>query len=251
MQRKKLNGLEWLEFDLLADIRRVKHAVFLRHGGYSTGQYQTLNTSFDVGDNFTAVEKNLKLIQKTMGMRHLASARQCHGNKMVHIKDSTSLMTRHHCDGFYTDMINTGLMISHADCQAAILYDPIHHAISNVHAGWRGSVQNIYSEAISAMKHAFGSQPSDLLVGISPSLGPHSAEFIHYQTELPREFHSFQIKPTYFDFWAISRFQLESCGVLSHHIEIAELDTYTNLHDCFSFRREKTTGRHGTILFLT
>ena len=109
---------------------------------------------------------------------------------------------------------------------------------------------NIYREAIQAMQQTFGSHPSELLVCISPSLGPEEAEFIHYQSELPEEFWSFQVRPTDFDFWSISEYQLQAEGILPHHIEVARLSTYANAKDFFSYRRDKTTGRHAACITL-
>lgn len=149
-----------------------------------------------------------------------------------------------------TDEKNVGLMIKHADCQAAIFYDPLHHAVANVHCGWRGNVKNIYREIVEAMGQRYGSRPQDLLVGISPSLGPQASEFRNYIKELPKSFWEFQIKPLYFDLWEISKQQLMGCGILSHHIEIAKICTFSTPEDCFSYRREKRSGRHATIVAL-
>lgn len=249
MRRIKQNDIEWLEFDLLADIPQLKHAILLRRGGCSKGPFESLNISFDVGDEASHVESNLLSAQQTIGISNLVWASQCHGKEVIRI-DNPIAGSLPSCDGLYTNKTNIGLMIKHADCQAAIIYDPIQHAVANIHAGWRGSVHNIYAEAINKMRRDFGSKPADMIVGISPSLGPYSAQFIHFKEELPEHFHQYQIKPCYFDFWAISRAQLEACGVLSHHIEIAEIDTYANPNDYFSFRRDKITGRHGTIVSL-
>ena len=141
-------------------------------------------------------------------------------------------------------------MIKHADCQAAIFYDPVHHAVSCVHAGWRGNVQNIYAHAIAFMAGKFHSQPADILVCISPSLGPHFSEFKNYKTEFPESFWPFQIRPNYFNLWEISRTQLQECGILPHHIEIASICTYANEQDFFSYRRDKVTGRNATVVAL-
>ena len=141
-------------------------------------------------------------------------------------------------------------MIKHADCQAAIFYDPVHKALANVHCGWRGNVKNIYRVAVQKMKFTFGTNPKDLLVGISPSLGPDHSEFIHYQTEWPEEFWRFQVRPNYLDLWAIARDQLEQCGLLPHHIEVAGICTFANPQDFFSHRRDKITGRHATVAML-
>lgn len=249
MQRKSQQNVEWLEFDLFADLPRLRHGVFLRHGGVSTGQYSSLNLGALVGDNPDHVATNRENVFNLLQINCLASMRQCHGkiiHEIVSIPEDPP-----QGDALTTAVAGIGLMVLHADCQAAIIYDPIHHAVANVHAGWRGSVQNIYAETVCFMKQKYHSRPQDLLVGISPSLGPEDAQFINYRTELPEEFWQFQInKPDYFDFWAISQHQLMQCGVLPHHIEIAGISTYSNPDDYFSYRRSPVSGRHGTIVVL-
>lgn len=255
MQRKRVGSLEWLEFDLLADCPRVKHAVFLRSGGYSEGVFASLNTALYVGDRPDHVHANLQLIQKQLEQevphwQKMTSGRGTHGKNIAEVT-SHSQEEILDCDGLMSASYGISLMMRHADCQIALLYDPQRHVIANIHAGWRGSVLNIYGEAIQKMQHLFGSHPADLLVCIGPSLCPETSEFIHYRTELPEEFWAFQIKPFYFDFWAINESQLRKAGILPHHLEIARISTYTNANDYFSFRRDqKRTGRNATCITL-
>ncbi len=254
MQRHKYEQIEWLEFELLADFPKVKHAVLLRQGGHSQGAFASLNLAFQIGDDSEHVTSNFQLIQNQLkreipGWKQLVWSYACHGKALTHVQeDSPPILTNF--DGLITSSSHVTLMMKHADCQIALFYDPIHHACANVHAGWRGSVANIYKETVQHMQQTFGSHPADLLVCISPSLGPEEAEFIHYRTELPEEFWDFQIRPTYFDFWAISEFQLQALGILPHHIEIARLSTYANARDYFSYRRDKVTGRNATCITL-
>ena len=252
MQLKEENHIKWLEFDLLANFPRVKHGVFLRHGGQSLNPYSSLNLGPYVGDDPVAVAANHQIVKNVLQLPSLVWAHQEHGNKIATLTNPQQ-PTQHeipHADALATSHLGIGLMIGHADCQAAIFYDPVHHAVVNVHAGWRGSVQNIYAEAIAFMRAHYGSKPQDLLVCISPSLGPEDAQFVNYQTELPQSFWEFQVKSTYFDFWAISTMQLREEGILAHHIEIARISTYSQPQDYFSYRRDRSTGRHGTIVML-
>jgi hypothetical protein len=248
MLRKKKDEIEWLEFDLLSDHPELFHAVFLRHGGISSGTFSSLNAGSRADDHPYAVKRNMEKIREITGVP-LIMGNQVHGTKIAAIpfSDPSEL---HCCDGLMTEKKNLGLLVKHADCQAAIFYDPIRKAVANVHCGWRGNVQNIYRETVQKMKDQFKTRPEDLLVCISPSLGPDASEFKNYQTEWPESFWSFQFKPTYFDLWAISRFQLEECGVLTHHIEIANICTYSNPQDFFSYRREKNCGNHATVVVL-
>lgn len=254
MRRLSKGNLQWLEFDLLADIPHLKHALFLRHGGHSKDPYDSLNTSYSVGDREEDVNANFQIIQDHFQENveipcHLYWGAQCHKNGIAFI-DHHSQHRQLDTDALVTDTPGKVLMIRHADCQAAIFYDPVNKAIANVHAGWRGSVINIYADTISFMQKQFGTKPANLIVCISPSLGPEDAEFIHYAHELPKEFWSFQAKPTYFDFWAISEHQLKQSGVLPHHIEIARISTLSNPEDYFSYRRKKISGRHAACVTL-
>jgi YfiH family protein len=140
-------------------------------------------------------------------------------------------------------------MITHADCQATIIYDPVVHVVANVHSGWRGSVQNIYQKTVDYLKQQHGCKAENLLACIGPSLGPNSSEFINFKTELPETFLDFQVKPFYFDFWAISRWQLKCAGLLDHHIECAQIDTKQDSR-FFSHRRDKKTGRNAAMVIL-
>ncbi|HSX12439.1 MAG TPA: peptidoglycan editing factor PgeF [Rhabdochlamydiaceae bacterium] len=248
MIRKKYHNVEWLEFELLSGIKGLAHAVFLRHGGVSGPPYHSLNMGYSSGDARDAVLHNREVAQQILNISQLVTGKQNHG-KRVEMVNSNYVPTDF-SDGLITQEKGLGLLMTHADCQAALFYDPCHHAIANVHCGWRGNVQNIYRETILAMKDKVGTKPQDLLVCISPSLGPEAAEFINFKEELPVSFRDYQCKPYHFDLWEIAKDQLKNAGVLSHHIEIASLCTVAHHEDFFSYRREKITGRNGTIAAL-
>lgn len=246
MIRKERDGVRWLEFELLAD-QPLIHGTFTRHGGCSTGPYASLNIGRSVGDKPENVVENFARMEKALGISGLIAPRVVHGIEVVKVDQIPAEDPI--ADGVSTNRSGLGLSISHADCQAAIFYDPVNHALANVHCGWRGNVQNIYQKCVEHMKHAYGSKAQDLLIGISPSLGPDSAQFINYRTELPEAFYAFQSTPLYFDFWAISEMQLCDAGVLKHHIQIAGIDTFAD-QDYFSYRREKISGRQATLCAL-
>jgi YfiH family protein len=215
MLYKKSESAEWLEFEQLAGVAGLAHAVFLR--------------------------ADRDAIQAILGCEKLSSGKQCHGDRVVIGSDD-----KEECDGIVTQDKGRGLIIHHADCQAAIFYDPILRAVANVHAGWRGNVQNIYAKTVSFMQREVGSKPENLLVCISPSLGPCCGEFRNFKSELPEEFWPFQVKPTYFNLWEIARHQLLTAGILSHHLEIASICTCCNPQGYHSYRRDKTKQRHAT-----
>lgn len=249
MIQKKLGQVEWLEFELLSGIPELSHAVFLRHGGVSQGPFASLNLGDRVEDIPSCVKANRERVAQLLSLPHLVVASQCHGDTVIEVNQDL-LFDLPPCDALVTEQPSIGLMVTHADCQAAILYDPRHHVVAVVHSGWRGSVQNIFGKTVTFLQGRFGSKPKELLACIGPSLGPEESEFIHFQDELPPSFWDFQIKPTFFDFWSISREQLLDCGLLPHHLEIAKISTFANSKDYYSYRRDKITGRHGTVVAL-
>ncbi len=250
MIRRKEGKIEWLEFELLQEFPRVKHGVFLRHGGVSRGPFSSLNTGSSSKDNPADVKHNRELIRNTLQLDSLAVCFQPHASRIAFLPDATEdeLLVS---DGMITNRTNEGLAIRHADCQAALFYDPLTSAIAGVHAGWRGNVQNIYAAAIEKITALTGAKRENIRVCVSPSLGPDHAEFTHYRRELPEHFWPFQIRPTYFNLWEIGRYQLQEAGILPEHIQFAEICTYCNSNDFFSFRRDnRLTGGHATVIAL-
>lgn len=242
MIRHEKEGIVSLQFELLEQFSKLRHSVFLRHGGVSGGAFGSLNIGASVGDNLESVRENRRRVLTCFSGSELVTAFQVHGD-LISEGGVPS-------DGLITQEKGKPLMIQHADCQAAIFYDPIAGVVANIHSGWKGSVQNIYAKAVEACKKK-GSHPANLFVCISPSLGPNASEFIHYKKELPESFQEFRLKDCHFDFWEISRMQLMEEGILPSHIQIASICTYENKEDYFSYRRDKVTGRHATVVELS
>jgi len=236
-----------LQFPAL-DFPFISHGVFSRHGGVSPAPWNSCNVSFGLGDRRENVRTNRERIKKTLGLERLVSARQVHGSRVYPVAESSCHDLE--ADGFdalITDVPGTGLMIQQADCQAVFLVDPVKQAIGIAHAGWRGSVVDIVAETVYAMSREFSSEPADLTAAISPSLGPCCAEFVNFRSELPASLHSYQVRPDYFDFWAISHDQLCSAGVRPENIHTAKVCTRCS-KDYFSYRRENKTGRFASVI---
>ena len=247
MLKKTRNGLQWLEFELFSQIPHLRHGCFLRRGGLSAGPCGSLNVSLSRGDDPEAVQANLEKIRALFPGMRLVGGHQTHSDQIAVVGDSGEVPS---CDALITNKRGVALLIKTADCQAAVVYDPVRFVIANIHAGWRGNVQNIYGKTVARMQQEFGCKPEDLLVGISPSLGPDASEFVNYKEEFPQEFWPYQVKPNHFDLWAIARKQFEDAGVLPHHIETAAQCTRSNPEDFFSHRYDPAAGRQATVIGL-
>lgn len=182
------------------------------------------------------------------GTRKLLNPVQVHGNHFHAIDDLDTPLPP--CDAIATSLKGIALMIRHADCQAALVYDPERQVIAAIHAGWRGLVEEIYPVTIAKLHDHYGCRPESLRIAISPSLGPENAQFIHYEREFPKSFWSYQVKPDYFDLRAIAKEQLMKSGILPQHLFISEIDTHSPSNGCPSYRRTKTSERMGSFISL-
>jgi hypothetical protein len=243
--RGELDVLQLDSFELPG----LAHGFFSRHGGVSAGLFSSLNISYGVGDEAVAVRENRLRLKQTLGLRTMVSAGQVHGNKVLVVASGPDAdFEAPGYDALVTDR-RVGLMIQQADCQAVIFYDPVRQVVGAAHAGWRGSVAGIIGATVQAMGDNFSSRPPDLLAAISPSLGPCCAEFINYRRELPVWMHEYQVRANYFDFWAISRTQLQEAGLRAENIHLAATCTRCS-SGYFSYRRSPITGRCGTVIGL-
>jgi len=244
----------YYRFDLLSRVPGLVHGVFTRHGGVSRPPYATLNVGWSNGDAREAVRENLDRVRDAMGVDVLVSGRQFHGDT-IHLVDEEVLaaarppvLVTPPGDALVTTLRGVGLLIKVADCQSIFLVDPVHGVIANVHSGWRGSVCGIGGKTVRFMRDRFGSRPRDILATVGPSLGPCCGEFRNYRDELPESFHSFQVRPEYFDFWAITRRQLLDEGLRDEHVEAAGICTACGTGEFFSYRGERDTGRLAAVI---
>lgn len=249
MIHKKIDPISYLQFSLLQQISCIHHGTLLKTGGISPPPYHSLNFTVSTGDDPANIKKNLEKVQTALTLPKIVMGHQTHSTNIAWV-DANSPDCIPNTDGLITQTPDIALMILHADCQAALFIDRITKTIANIHCGWRGNVSNIYAKTIQEFIK-IGSDPKNILVCISPSLGPKHAEFIHYEQEFPKEFHPFQETPNYFNLWEIARYQLENLGIQASHIEMANICTYANSGDFFSHRREKITGRNATFIYLT
>ena len=171
---------------------------------------------------------------------------QVHGDTIIIVNQLPD--TPFEGDSFITDKKRIPLAVKVADCQGILIFDPKTNSIASIHSGWRGSALNIIGKTINKMVEIFKSNPSDLLIGISPSLGPCCAEFSDPKNELPKSVHPF-IQGKNVDLWSLSHHQLTESGVPERQIEIIKECTKCNSDKYFS-HRNKDGGRMAVLISL-
>ena len=173
MLPRESGGIPTYHFESLS-AEGLIHAVFTRLGGVSLAPYDSLNVGGTVGDDRSAVDENHARIYAHLGISaaQVTSPRQVHSNRVVVVTGAHAGATIADSDGLVTITPGVALLLRFADCQPVLLYDPTHHALALVHAGWRGVAQGIARRAVETMVQAFGTRPADLLAGLGPAIGP-------------------------------------------------------------------------------
>lgn len=231
MIKKTKNDISIYEFEIFRDFKGIlKHAVFTRHS--------------DVN--------NPETIKKALGTdsEPVAFKEQMHGTKAIVTLSLSKGDTILCGDALITAEKNLPLVIRIADCASILIFDPVKNVIANVHAGWRGFAQKIIHSTIQKMRERFLSNPRDLLVGVSPMIGPCCCRFSDPERELPRAMHKHITEENTVNLWSTAEEQLRECGVLQNHIENPRICTFCNPEDFFSYRREGDAGRFGTAIML-
>ena len=127
-----------------------------------------------------------------------------------------------------------------ADCVPILIADERTRAVAAVHAGWRGTAQNIVAAAVHALVTRFGSRAEDLHAAVGPSIGPCCYEV---GVDVARRFDTGEPErdtaegPRKIDLPGINERQLRDAGVAD--VWVAGECTYCESGRYYSFRREK------------
>jgi polyphenol oxidase len=254
--QKEKNGVSYLQFPNLEAFPCIRHAVFTRKGGVSAPPHDSLNVSYAAGDRDDAVTQNRQKILTVMDTDELVFARQVHGAEVLSFTENDFIEPRsagaapRTGDAMISSARGKTLVLKVADCQPVLMVDPVSRVIAAVHSGWRGSLQNIVGRTVDAMKDRFGSDPRDIVAGLGPSLGPCCAEFVNYQTEIPKPLWIYKQRRVFFDFWSMTRDQLIDAGVLNENIHVSGICTRCRADMFFSYRKQNHTGRFAAAIGL-
>jgi len=262
--------MQFLKFKIFAPWKNVlRHGLSTRVGGVSGGSdmehLASLNLGQFLGDSETNLAENYRRFCEAVGVdeNKLVMAEQEHSDEIFVLRDGEFRpeyfgwrKPLKGYDGFITDAVGVPLLVRFADCQGALMFDPVKRVVAAVHSGWRGNVKNILGKAVKKMVEEFGCSASDILVGISQSLGPCHAEFTDPLKELPEWMQKYVgknagIKERYVDLWKCSFEQLVAEGVRPENIEIMRRCTVCENDIFFSFRGgKKKTGHMAGVICL-
>ncbi len=159
----------------------------------------------------------------------LQTAEQVHGKGIAIIEEPAGGMDLlPGVDGLITNEPDVLLGILVADCCAVYLIDPVQRAVGLMHSGKKGTELGITSAAITLMHKRYGSDPSNLIVQLSPCIRPPQ-----YEVDIASQI----VK------------QAIAAGVPSSQVHDCGICTATNVDRYYSYRLEKgATGRMLALL---
>jgi copper oxidase (laccase) domain-containing protein len=203
----------------------------LKRAGFTHGfvrRVPEVDVSYDKAEVLGRLDHVHREVRCSLGLGDaiFLTAQQVHGNRIALIEtvpDSAQCFAG--CDGLITNQRGVSLGIYVADCCAVYLIDPVRACIGLVHSGKKGTALGIISQAIAGLTKHFGSNPSDLIVQLSPCIRPPHYE-IDFAAEIVRQSRESGVS------------NVHDCGVCT----ACDLDIY------YSYRAEK--GRTGRMLAL-
>ncbi|MDD5236736.1 MAG: peptidoglycan editing factor PgeF [Candidatus Omnitrophica bacterium] len=218
------------------------------------------NRSLDLGFASADIEKNRKEFLRKLGINYadLVCCQQPHGGKVGIVgkkdigKGVASFATAvPDCDALVTVERNIPLAVFTADCLSIFIFATKRHAVGIVHAGWRGSKEEIIKNTLKAMFDKFGVTPGELLIGFGPAIRSCCYEVTgefkdHFQDGLIEK-----DGKIYLDLVKINLAQLGSMGVTPENVFDCSFCTAHNNGEFFSYRKEgKAAGRMMSLVML-
>ena len=259
------NDLTFLQFDNLSQFPAIGHFSTTRAGGCSTDRYASLNMGYNTGDRPKNVLSNRQILCSALeiSFEHLIFPKQTHTGSVkvitadfFNLDETEKKQFLNETDAVITNLKNVCVSIKTADCVPILVYNPVYHSVAAIHAGWRGTTQNIVQNTINLMIASFGSNPSDLWVGIGPSISPEVYEvgeevWSQFAPELYQPTNPFKNDKRLLDLLKANFQQLIALGVPENQIEVARICTLSNPELFFSARRDGAkTGRMATGIWL-
>jgi polyphenol oxidase len=200
-------------------------------------------------------------LQDVMHLEQLIFLHQVHGThgEIITSKDDIKKIKRFNTEGDYlvTNQPLVGLGVMTADCLPVVLYDSFNRVVSVIHAGWRGSVNNIVLKAFATMHEKFGTEPEQITVFFGPcakvccyEIGGELLTILEKSAFFDRVVHWREAKP-FFDLPHYNQLLLESVGVQPSAFQGQYNQCTMCDYSFYSYRRQgQKAGRQMTVVCL-
>ncbi|MCZ6711240.1 MAG: peptidoglycan editing factor PgeF [Gammaproteobacteria bacterium] len=227
-----------------------------RQGGVSTGAYASLNLAAHVGDGDAAVARNREVLAASIRVEQIQWLEQVHGTRVVRV-DTKMASIAPQADAAWTTRAGLALAVLTADCVPVVFSHCNGGAIAVAHAGWRGLVAGVLANLLRALPddpdkyltwigpaigvdaYQVGEEVADAVIGMA-NVGRLAEDCLH-DSHGPSE--KYQL-----DLAGLAAMQLDYLGVAGVWCE--RICTFADSR-FFSYRRDGTTGRMATLVWLS
>ena len=237
----------------LLDLPGVRHGFSTRRGGCSVGPWRSMNVSMNESDATAAVVENRRLLARHAGfaLESLVGLSQVHGRQVLRV-DSLGTMPserERHFDASISNQPGVVLAIQTADCVPILVASTKPRAVGAIHAGWRGTLEDVTGAAIKSLSDTFGCRPAELVAAIGPCIHAccyqvDTAVFEQFRKRFGARVVSGECAVLRVDLVSANRMLLEAAGIPPAQIEVIDMCTSCREDLFFSHRRDRgVTGR--------
>ena len=226
----------------------VRAYTTTRAGGVSAGAYAALNLAAHVGDDPAAVEENRRRLRTQLPAEPLWLS-QVHGTTVVRAEDAVEGVA---ADAAFTRRAGRVCAVLTADCLPVLLCNDAGTVVGAAHAGWRGLAGGVVEAAVRATNEP----PVRLLAWLGPAIGPQAFEvgaevraaFLAHSPEAAAAFAVKENGKWLADLYRLAELRLHGLGV--ERVFGGGFCTFNEAERFYSYRREKTTGRMASLIWL-
>lgn len=232
-----------VEVNKAQSLRDTPHGFLGRLGGVSTGIYEGLNVGLGSEDEREAViENRRRAVGAVLPGAVLARIHQFHSAHVATIVANGDEGEPPKGDAMVTNHPGVLLGIVTADCVPVLFADSHAGVIGAAHAGWKGAINGVTDNTISAME-ALGADRTRIICAIGPCIAQKSYEvdegfFQRFADDSPaneRFFTEGKAGHYQFDIEGFVAARLATAGI--GKVECLGEDTYSQPDRFFSYRR--------------
>jgi YfiH family protein len=244
-----MTALDLIEADWPAP-PNVRAVATTRVGGASVGAYATLNLGSHVGDDPRAVSENRLRLRTALALdQEPVWLNQVHGTAVVEATSHNSPPT---ADASFARSRGQACVVLTADCLPVLLCDRQGTRVAAAHAGWRGLAGGVVESALRAMDVT----PDRVLAWLGPAIeqdmfevGPEVREqFVTRAADNAAAFKANARGRWQADLYDLARRELARLGITQ--VFGGGFRGYGDRERFFSFRRDGTTGRMATLVWM-
>lgn len=244
-----MTGLRLIEADWPAP-KNVRAVATTRAGGVSVGAYASLNLGAHVGDDALAVSENRRRLRVGLGLPHEPLwLNQVHGTAVA---EATAHAAPPTADASFARSPGQACAVLTADCLPVLFCDRDGNRVAAAHAGWRGLAGGVLESALRAMSVA----PDRVLVWLGPAI---EQDMFEVGSEVREQFiaRSADNAPAFqpnargrwqADLYDLARRELARLGVTQ--VFGGGFRCYADRDRFYSYRRDGTTGRMATLVWM-